>query len=984
MFTMQQFRLMLVLILCFKEEVILGFSSAHATSPSTDAVDTPNNVEDSREDTSCVSCKRGFYGEGSCNRTCNQHCMLGYCNYSTGACKYGCVDTNRNSLTSPWHGPSCSQRCHGNCLLGRCFRNGTCYLGCSNGTYGDTCEDPCPENCFQNCKKKSGECEDGCQSGFYGKYCDMTCSVNCLGGRCHQNGKCHNCTEGFQGDTCYNKCPKHCKSCEQYGDNCTSCADGRYGHKCIVCDKCRKKCRFSDGKCTDGCKDGYHGDYCSVSCNIGCQPLVCDQSTGECSSGCIPTMYGTSCDQTCSSNCMENQCQNRSVLECSTGCIAGFWGKYCEHLCDKDCLRCTRSSGLCMECKRNTYGHHCEKNCSMNCFDRKCNNTGTCVSGCLSGYHGNNCLLKCSKRCSICGQKSGACSKCVAGWTGENCREPTKTGVFYTGVTMLMVTAVFLVCYLIYTSICFITRLLRKEEEGHVLHRCLKWLNKRRTITSADSFHSINKEFNLNSNFSHASNRLTLYDEKNNMLPCMTQTECLALEQFSNQRNDMKPYRLNNGIYTSGHQRCGTQGRTVSQCRLDYQHGSEVQHNDEISDCKETAGALLKQKVKTKDGRYRRSLSDGHETTHQSKTSIGSSRTGQTQNGFVPFNHTIDGDRSMPGPRFSVCYDNHLDRSETFRPTGGRQQVDETVTFEGEAKTPACGGQVGLILPTFDTTAVECRRFTEHVHRMRLHGGLKQQFEELPKGELATCVDAKRPVNFRQNRFRNMHPYDHCRVILPGSERASNYINASHINGYGKSRFYIATQGPLPGTTADFWDMVRHYEVTTIIMLTNIFENDRMKCAKYWPEVGQTHQYGGSCVQTVQEESGMDYTVRTMFISEEGERGHQICQYHYTAWPDHGQPSSGQSLLDFYYHAKATFGAGPVIVHCSAGIGRTGTFIALDCLVDQATAEGVVDVFQCVKKLRYQRVNMVQTSVQYAFLHDVLDLAFLELPVDHC
>ncbi|XP_046565464.1 uncharacterized protein LOC124274202 [Haliotis rubra] len=460
--------------------------------------------------------------------------------------------------------------------------------------------------------------------------------------------------------------------------------------------------------------------------------------------------------------------------------------------------------------------------------------------------------------------------------------------------------------------------------------------------------------------------------------------EFLALHKYSNQRNDMKPYRLNNDINTSGHQRCFTKGRTVSQCRLDRQQRSEVQHNHEISDCMETKGARLKHMAKTKEQRYRRSLSDGHEVTHQSRTPIGYSRTGQTKNGIVTFNHT-GADRIMSVPRFSVYYDHQLDASETFRPTEGLQQVGdrESATFEVEAMTPACGGQVGLSPPRLKTTAVACRHFTDYIHRMRLYGGFIQQFEELPKGELAMCADAKRPANLGQNRFKNMHPYDHCRVILPGSERASDYINASHINGYGKPRFYIATQGPLPETTADFWDMVRHYEATTIIMLTNILENDRMKCVKYWPDVGTAQQYGGSCVQTVREEIGMDYSVRTMFISEEGGRGHQICQYHYTAWPDHGQPSSDQSLLDFHYHARATFGAGPVIVHCSAGIGRTGTFIALDYLLDQATAESVVDVFQCVKRLRYQRMNMVQTAGQYEFLHDVLELAFLKLPMDH-
>ncbi|XP_071094997.1 protein crumbs-like [Haliotis cracherodii] len=400
--------------------------------PSTHAAGTWSNHEDKCEDSSCVTCKRGFYGQGSCNMTCNQHCMLGYCNSSTGACKYGCVNTSNYSLTSPWYGPSCSESCISNCSLGRCFRNGTCYLGCKNGTFGEKCEDACPKNCYKNCKKIGGECDDGCKSGFYGKYCNRSCSMNCLGGRCQQNGTCYNCTVGFQGDTCKKTCPKQCASCLQHVDNCTGCKDGRYGHKCIVCDNCKGKCRFNDGRCTDGCKDGYYGDHCNVSCSSGCQSSVCDQSIGKCSLGCTPTMYGRSCDQTCSRNCMEGQCHNRSGMECSIGCRAGFWGQYCGRPCGGACLRCNRSSGSCMNCTKGTYGRHCEKNCSLNCFERKCNISGTCVSDCISSYHGNNCSFRCPKHCSTCDQESGTCSKCVTGWTGEQCEDeesdPIDTG----------------------------------------------------------------------------------------------------------------------------------------------------------------------------------------------------------------------------------------------------------------------------------------------------------------------------------------------------------------------------------------------------------------------------------------------------------------------------------------------------------------------------------------------------------------------------
>ncbi|XP_067664386.1 uncharacterized protein [Haliotis asinina] len=834
--------LLVVLSASFKKKIsnVIGSASARVE-------DTWRDFEDSCEDTSCVSCKRGFYGEGSCNRTCNQHCMLGYCSYSTGACKYGCVDTNRNSLTSPWYGPSCSQRCHSNCLLGRCFRNGTCYLGCQNGTYGDTCEDACPENCFQNCKRKGGECEDGCQSGFYGKYCDMTCSVNCLGGRCHQNGKCHNCTEGFQGDTCYNKCPKHCKSCEQYGDNCTSCADGQYGHKCIVCDKCQSKCQFSDGKCTDGCKDGYHGDYCSVSCNIGCQPLVCDQSTGECSSGCIPTMYGTSCDQTCSSNCMESQCQNRPVLECSIGCIAGFWGKYCEHLCDKDCLRCTRSSGLCMECKRNTYGHHCEKNCSMNCFDRKCNNnTGACVSGCISGYHGNNCSLKCSKRCNICHQKSGTCSKCVAGWIGETCEGYTKTVVVYTLMSLLPVSVVLTVILLIVK--CRPHRGRGKSSMGCCGCGCCK------------NTQPTNYSFEIRPRPASYS-----YGEPDYL---DTGNETISL-YLTGARDDVIPEIGSQGNDVPG---------TVSCSTTDLDNMTVTSHS-----------RLLASSV------AHTSPSSGDAWDH----------------------------KSIP-------------------------------------------------------TQCNSRSFSDYVHRVKGQSGFYKQFKGLPGGELAACFVGKTTTNRRKNRYGNILPYDHSRVklVCGDCQGGKDYINASYINGYGKPCFFIASQGPLQDTIPEFWNMVLQTRAPTIVMLTNLHENGKVMCNQYWPDLECVHQYGDLQVQTVTEMVLADYTIRAFSISQKGRNEvRSLVHYHYTAWPDYSQPVDTKSFLNFHTEVKRTCGAGPLVVHCSTGVGRAGTFIALDYLLDQATAEGVVDVFECVKRLRYQRMNMIHHQGEYELLHNLLVLA---------
>nr|XP_022313079.1 uncharacterized protein LOC111118076 isoform X2 [Crassostrea virginica] len=248
------------------------------------------------------------------------------------------------------------------------------------------------------------------------------------------------------------------------------------------------------------------------------------------------------------------------------------------------------------------------------------------------------------------------------------------------------------------------------------------------------------------------------------------------------------------------------------------------------------------------------------------------------------------------------------------------------------------------------------------------------QFKKFFTGLQFPTTAANVPRNRAKNKYKNIYPYDETRVHLKkgNGPKDSDYINASYIHGYGNLKSYIAAQGPLINTIDDFWRMVWNENCEKIVMLTNLFEDDKVKCIQYWPDEDKM-ETGSMRLEVVDIETFAEFTIRTFNLIN-GNEQRLIRQFHFTAWPDKGVPSYASSLVHFrskvvHSHENRK---GPMIVHCSAGIGRTGTFIALDYLVHQAKESGYVDVFECVETLRRQRLNMVQTLEQYKFLHEAL------------
>ncbi|XP_011631752.1 tyrosine-protein phosphatase non-receptor type 7-like isoform X2 [Pogonomyrmex barbatus] len=226
-----------------------------------------------------------------------------------------------------------------------------------------------------------------------------------------------------------------------------------------------------------------------------------------------------------------------------------------------------------------------------------------------------------------------------------------------------------------------------------------------------------------------------------------------------------------------------------------------------------------------------------------------------------------------------------------------------------------------------------------------------------------------------KNRYSSVLPNLQTRVVLPGSsdDPLAGYINANYIRGYdGENARYIATQGPLANTIADFWRMVWTEKVPVIVMITRLNEASKPKCETYFPfDVNSRVQAGSFTIIVNYIDARNGYIVRTMEIRHEGERRH-LQHYWYDSWPDHAVPQTADALVSMA--AEVNTLPGPVVVHCSAGIGRTGCFIAIGIGMIQLVKEGNVDVLGILCQMRYDRGGMVQTAEQYEFIHRALYL----------
>ncbi|XP_061921291.1 receptor-type tyrosine-protein phosphatase S-like isoform X25 [Entelurus aequoreus] len=294
----------------------------------------------------------------------------------------------------------------------------------------------------------------------------------------------------------------------------------------------------------------------------------------------------------------------------------------------------------------------------------------------------------------------------------------------------------------------------------------------------------------------------------------------------------------------------------------------------------------------------------------------------------------------------------------------------------------ACGHPSSLHLSSMAShPPIPVMDLADHLEHLKANDNLKfsQEYESIDPGQQFTWEHSNLEVNKPKNRYANVIAYDHSRVLLSAIDGipGSDYINANYIDGYRKQNAYIATQGSLPETFGEFWRMIWEQRSAIIVMMTKLEERSRVKCDQYWPTRG-TETYGLIQVTLLDTVELATYCVRTFALFKNGSsEKREVRQFQFTAWPDHGVPEHPTPFLAFLRRVKACNppDAGPMVVHCSAGVGRTGCFIVIDAMMERIKHEKTADIYGHVTLMRAQRNYMVQTEDQYVFIHDALQEA---------
>ncbi|XP_071118632.1 uncharacterized protein [Haliotis cracherodii] len=824
-----------------------------------------------------------------------------------------------------------------------------------------------------------------CTSGYYGSNCDQSCAaLHCkTDSSCDIQGQCvGGCAAGYQGTDCIQACGSG-----MFGEGCSkSCSNRR-------CKTPTDTCNHVTGLCPDGCASGSMGDDCLQSCNFGgtygpncasdcssrhckTRPSTCDIYTGQCTAGCEDGWTETDCTKACdhgsygegcSKSCRSRHCKtpsdtcNHTTGVCSDGCESGYKGKDCMQPCDpgsygegcsKSCRSrhcktpsdaCNHTTGVCSDgCESGYKGEDCMKtctsgmygpNCASECSSRHCKTrpsscdreTGRCPDGCedgwteidctrncADGFYGNNCSLKCADR--HCTSKTclgdGECSTgCDVGWTLQDCTQECSNGSYGRNCE----------------STC-----------GH--------------CSDTNTCH-------------HVSGTCPGGCQAGWELP-LCQTECDNGTYGENCERDCGHC---NGTCDAVDGRCRwgcTEGYNGSHCsvKLAALNGQDTSQLFPVSAVAGTVAGLLVavilivivvlviRKRRRYQGDINKHVAEFHPTAQEN---------GAVGNVVLDENKAVHQKPPIqPKPATHAASSKQLSSKDKDQE---EEDVDEEVPSPDSCYYNADAEDTirDVVVPELAATVAMLKQRKD---------GFEREYNRLPTGFTASYQDSQKPENSGKNKFRGYYPYDHNRVrltllpALPGSD----YINASLMHSFNQRKTYIAAQAPNKKTVGDFWRMIWEHSCSAVVMLTGLVEETKVKCEQYWPADG-VMDVGLFTVEVEVTQIRANFTMRHMKVASKATgESRTVIQFHFTSWPDHGVPDT-LALVSYIWLVRQTVEGtnGPLLVHCSAGIGRTGTYIAVDSLIDQAREEGVVDVLGFVSVMRGQRKNMIQTAAQY-------------------
>ncbi|KAJ8289290.1 hypothetical protein COCON_G00019490 [Conger conger] len=306
----------------------------------------------------------------------------------------------------------------------------------------------------------------------------------------------------------------------------------------------------------------------------------------------------------------------------------------------------------------------------------------------------------------------------------------------------------------------------------------------------------------------------------------------------------------------------------------------------------------------------------------------------------------------------------------------GFPMLGDPITPPGQAGEPP-------LAPPSPQSGGTLEESMSRLRRALQSGVLLAQFEQLYRKKPGMSVSfARLSQNMEKNRYKDILPYDISRVVLEEGEE--DYINASHIQmdlgaglaeqWAGSVKQYVASQGPLPHTCGQFWQAVWEQQAHVIVMLTTLTERGRPKCHQYWPDPPELRTYGNLQVCCHSEECNLAYVFRELTLTNvESGVERTVTHLQYVAWPDHGVPEDPTDFLDFVSFVRnKRSDSTPLMVHCSAGIGRTGVLITMETAMELIEKDEPVHPLDIVRRLRDQRAMMVQTASQYRFVCEAI------------